>query len=75
MDVDEPLNIPAYLCNNDYEIAALVNQVDIDIQYDIQEVQHLKDKYDSAFLEITAKESEIKNLKAKLKAKEEDSRL
>ena len=75
MDVDEPLNIPAYLCNNDYEIAALVNQVDIDIQYDIQEVQDLKDKYDLAVLEITAKESEIKNLKAKLKAKEEDSRL
>ena len=74
MDVDEPLNIP-YLCNNDYEIAALVNQVDIDIQYDIQEVQDLKDKYDSAVLEITAKESEIKNLKANLKAKEEDSRL
>ena len=56
MDVYEPMN--------DYEIAASVNQVDIDIQYDIQEVQHLKDKYDSAFLEITAKESEIKNLKS-----------
>ena len=72
MDVDEPLNIPAYLCNNDYEIAALVNQVDIDIQYDIQEVQDLKDKYDLAILEITAKKSEIKNLKAKLKSKGED---
>ena len=64
MDVYEPMN--------DYEIAASVNQVDIDIQYEIQEVQDLKDKYDSAVLEITAKESEIKNLKAKLKAKEED---
>ena len=47
MDVYEPMN--------DYEIAASVNQVDIDIQYEIQEVKDLKDKYDSAVLEITAK--------------------
>ena len=47
MDVYEPMN--------DYEIAASVNQVDIDIQYEIQEVKDLKDKYDSAVLEIKAK--------------------
>ena len=44
----------------------------IDIQYDIQDVQDLTDEYDSAVLEIQAKESEIENLKAELKTKEKD---
>ena len=64
MDVHAPLN--------QYQIDEIVNQIDLGDIIEVQDCGDLRDKYNRAILENRAQESEIKNLKAELKAIKDD---
>ena len=64
MDVHAPLN--------QYQIDEIVNQIEFGDIQEVQDCADLRDKYYRAVLEIRAHESEIKNLKAELKAIKDD---
>ena len=69
MDVDVPLvDVPL----NQYQIDEIVNQIDLGDILEVQDCADLRDKYYRAILENRAQESEIKNLKAELKAIKDD---